>query len=262
MKSIFSLIVGLIFTVPSTTSINEVVPYPDNSLYVEQYQQIGMPSPEEVWNAAEYKRAVKVIKSYYNVDKWSIPRKNSEYSGALFTRMTTIENFDVILDKSMPLQERLREHDELLHAINQFLNMYIEPNEPEQRFGTEGLILLAFSANTSKYSIEIINELQTMMSDRGMRNGDLDLMHDKLIAGVATSLEEYLDIIENDYLQYQSKDIETFTTEIKDWAISMKDYLSEEQTRTLTDELILIHQNHPNKTVKKTLKKLQSEITK
>ena len=88
MKSLIALFT-LFITTSYVINTDEVLPYPDNSLHVEQYQLLGMPSPDEVWNAAEYKRAVKVIKGFYNIDKWSIPRKNSDYSGDLFEKIKT-----------------------------------------------------------------------------------------------------------------------------------------------------------------------------
>lgn len=259
MKSLISLIIGLLWVNQFTVEIN-IVPYPDNSLYATQYQEFGMPLPDELWNASEYKRAVQVITGFYKVDKWSIPRKGSEYSGDLFERMIKLENFEIILDKSEPLQERLREHDELLRAVNQFLNMYMESNETEQRFGIEVLNLLNLSAHTTKYSIGVIKELQAIMSERGIRNSDLDLMHDKLIAGVGTSIEDNLILIEQDYKQYSAKDIEWFTVEIVDWALGMKEYLSENQVVELKNKISLIIDNHPNKNIRSSLKTLSKRL--
>ncbi|NJN78734.1 MAG: hypothetical protein HC803_10765 [Saprospiraceae bacterium] len=234
MKSLFAILV-LFLSNPSVIQTDEVLPYPDNSLHVEQYQSLGMPSPDEIWNAAEYKRAVKVIKGYYDVDKWSIPRKESEYSGALFERMTKIENFEIITDKTENIQERLREHDDLLHSVGQLMSMYVEPYEDVQRlwcrrFDAQNVIPL----ERHFIRVGVLKDLQGMMSDRGQRNSDLDLMTDKLMVGVSTTIEEYLLIIEHDFHQYQSKDLEWFAAELLDWSIKMKDYLSDAQILTLT----------------------------
>lgn len=260
MKSLIPLLFGLFLINQSATEQTEVIPYPDNSLYVAQYQALGMPSPDELWNAAEYKRAVKVITGYYNIDKWSIPRKDSEYSGALFERMITLENFDIILDKSEMLQERLREHDELLKAVNRFLAMYVEPNESEQRFSIEALSLLSLSANTTKYSIGVLKDLQDVMSNRGIRNSDLDLMHDKLIKGVAASIEENLSIIENDYHQYRRQDIEWFTEVTSEWIVDMKQYVSDEQVIKIEGILTKMIETHSNKKIQSRLKELKKDF--
>ncbi|MFK7949582.1 MAG: hypothetical protein AB8G11_18465 [Saprospiraceae bacterium] len=264
MKTIFLLFFSL--TITTSITENTVLPYPDNSLYPEQYQELGMPKPEKIWNGSEYKRAVKAIKKFYNIDKWSLPRKNSDYSKILFERMTNIENFEIITDKSESLQERLREHDEILNGLNQFLNLYYEPNEKEQRFGAEVLSLLAVSAKSTEYSIEIINELQTMMSGRNMRNSDLDLMHDKLIAGVETTMEDYFNIINNDYKQYNQKDIEEFSTEITTWMVDVINYLNETQLTNIITQVTDISEKHTYnsvqknfKSILKTLKKLQQQ---
>jgi hypothetical protein len=259
MKS-FLVIFILILSNQATVKTDDVLPYPDNSLHVKQYQSLGMPEPEKVWNAAEYKRAVKVIKGYYDVDKWSIPRKNSDYSGALFERMTKIENFEIIADKTQNIQERLREHDELLRSVSQLMAMYIEQEEEMQRFGAEGLALRMLSVRTSIYSIGVLKDLQGLMSDRGQRNSDLDLMADKLMDGVAMTIEENLLIIEADYYQYQAKDLEWFTKELSNWSIEMKDYLTATRIVELNQKLEILIKNHPNINVRKTLKKMQGKL--
>jgi hypothetical protein len=259
MKSLFVIFI-IIFTNQTAVKTDEVIPYLDNSLRVEQYESLGMPSPDKVWNASEYKRAVKVIKGYYNVDKWSIPRKNSEYSGTLFERMTKIENFEIIADKTQNIQERLREHDELLRSVGQLMAMYIEQEEKIQRFGSEGLTFRILSARTSIYSIKILKDLQVLMSDRGQRNSDLDLMTDKLVNGVAMTIEENLLIIEADYYQYQTKDLEQFAADLSDWSVEMMTYLAEIKVAELNKKLAVLIENHPNKNVQEILKKMQAKL--
>ncbi len=260
MKSIAIIFIGLFLLNQSEELTNDAIPYPDNSLYIEQYQELGIPSPNKVWNAAEYKRAVKVITGFYNVDKWSIPRKNSPYSGALFERMTQLENFKIISESSIPLQERLKEHDELLLSLGQLLNMYNEPQAVTQRFGIETLSFLVLSAQTTEYSISIVQELQKMMSGKGLKNSDLDLMHHKLISGISLTIEEHLLLIQTDYLQYQSKDMEWFTNEIIRWAMTVKSYLTEEQIHSLNKKLTILITEHPNSKIKNSFKKLQKNL--
>lgn len=260
MKSIFLLFLCL--TTTTTITENSVVPYPDNSLYSEQYQELGMPKPEELWNGSEYKRAVKVVKKFYNVDKWSLPRKNSEYSGDLFARMTNMENFEIIVDKSESIQERLREHDEIINSLNQFLNLYYEPNEKEQRFGAEVLSLLVVSAKSTEYSIDVIKELQTMMSGRNRRNSELDLMHDKLIASVAKTMEEHFNIIDKDYKQYNQADIELFSKAITTWSLDMMHYLNDTQLTTIITQVNHISENHVYNQVQKDFKAILKDLKK
>lgn len=260
MKTVFLLFFCLTATILSNE--NEIQPYPDNSLYPEQYQELGMPKPEVVWNGTAYKSAAKVIKKFYSVDKWSLPRKDSDYSGKLFERMINIENFEVIADKSESLQERLREHDEIINGINQFLNFYYEPNEQEQRFGAEFLAVLATSAKSTEYSINIIKEVQTMMSGRNRRNSDLDLMHDKLIAGVETSMEEYFNIISKNYQQYNQKDIEQFSEEITTWMYNMIHYLSQTQLKNIINQANSISEQHIYNDVQKNFKSILKALKK
>lgn len=260
MKTVCLLFLCWTATIPF--SKNNIVPYPDNSLYPEQYQEYGMPKPEELWNGSEYRRAVKVVKGFYKVDKWSLPRKDSEYSGSLFARITNMENFEIITDKSASLQERLREHDEIINSLNQFLKLYYEPNEKEQRFGAEVLALFTTSAKSTEYSIDVVKELQTMMSSRNQRNGELDLMHDKLIAGVTKTIEEHFNIINKDYERYNQEDIEQFSKEITAWSLDMTTYLNDTQLTTIMTRVNDIAENHIYNRVQKDFKALSKDLKK
>ena len=238
-----------------------VEPYPDNSLHIEQYMSFGMPEPDTLWNAAEYKRAKKVIQGFYKVDKWSLPRKGSQFSGSLFERMTMIENLDVIVNQDKPIQDRLKEHDDIINSINQILQLYYEHNETEQRFGTEVLTLVAFSAKSSTYTLEIIKELQALVNDNN-KNSMVNVAYEQLIESLAVTMEEHFEIIGANYKSYNQKDIEDFTKETTTWSINMLPYLDKTQLKNLTLQVKNISKNHPNQKVKQDFKLLLKALNK
>ncbi|MFT6150169.1 MAG: hypothetical protein ACJAUH_002867, partial [Saprospiraceae bacterium] len=129
-----------------------------------------------------------------------------------------------------------------------------------QRFGAEGLAFRILSAKTSVYSIDVLKDLQLMMSDRGQRNSDLDLMTNKLMNGIPATIEECLSVITGDYFQYQSKDLEWFAQELSNWSGEMKDYLSEAQIVILNKKLNLLKETHPNESVKNAMSKMQGKL--
>jgi hypothetical protein len=259
MKSFIGVFVGL-FLVGQNLPTYNIEPYPDNSLKVETYQELGMPMPEEDWAGSEYKRVSKVIKGYYNIDKWSIPRKNSDYSGALFEKIVDLNNFFIIIDKEVFIQERLEEHDALLRVVAQLLNMYYEPEAETQRFGAEVLDLLILSAQTSEYSVQLLQELKATMSERGMKNGELDLMTDKLTLGISSTIIELLKIIESDYYQYTTSDLEEFSTELHFWAKMMTAYLNETQKTEINNQIDISISAFENKIIHEELKSLKKAL--
>jgi hypothetical protein len=259
MKSFIGIFVGL-FLVGQSLPTYDIAPYPDNSLKVETYQELGMPIPDEDWSSPEYKRVVKVVKGYYNVDKWSIPRKNSEYSGALFEKIVDINNFFIIIDKEVFLQERLEEHDALLRSVAQLFHMYHEPEAETQRFGAEVLDLLILSAQTSEYSVQLLQELKAMMSEKGMRNGELDLATDKLKLGISATIIELIKVIQEDYYQYTTTDLEQFSTKLHYWSKSMTNYLDETQKAEIKNQIDLSMSAFENKIICNELKALKKAL--
>ena len=257
MKITFLLCWSLLAT--DTKGQVSVEPYPDNSLHLEQYLSFGMPKPEVLWNAAEYKRAKKVIQGFYKVDKWSLPRKGSQYSGSLFDRMTTIDNLDVIVNQAKPIQDRLKEHDDIINSINQILQFYYEYEETEQRFGAEVLTLAAFSAKSSAYTLQIIKELQALVNDKN-KSSMVNLAYEQLIEGLVVTMEEHFDIIGKYYKSYNQKDIEVFTKETTPWSISMLSYLDKTQLTILLPQVKKISKSHPYKEVRQDYKLLLKAI--
>jgi len=259
MKSFIGVFVGL-FLVGQNLPTYNIEPYPDNSLKVETYRELGMPMPNEDWNASEYKRVTKVIKGYYDVDKWSIPRKGSEYSGDLFDKIVDLNNFFIIIDKDVFIQERLEEHDALMRSVAQLLNMYYEPEAETQRFGAEVLELMILSAQTSEYSVQLLQELKAMMSEKGVKNGELDLMTDKLTLGISVTIIELLKIIENDYYQYTTSDLEQFSTELQFWVKGMVHYLNEIQKAEINTQIEVSISAFENKIIRKELTVLKKVL--
>lgn len=127
----------------------EVIPYPDNSLDLEQYRRIGVPAVDAPWTATDYQTAFRILDQLHAEDKTALPRADSPHSGQLFARMTQLEHFLASenigrqllqLHTARPLAERMRLY-------------YAEPTLPHERFGREVLQLLVFE-------FQIVSEIQ------------------------------------------------------------------------------------------------------
>jgi hypothetical protein len=81
---------GLAFTFPASGETR--VPA-DRSLTLAQYIDLGMPSSEAGWTAAERSTARGVLRKLASQDPTRLPRFKSERSGALFEKLTQEEVF-------------------------------------------------------------------------------------------------------------------------------------------------------------------------
>ncbi len=78
----------------------------DLSLLPSEYQKLGLPDHTRPWNIQDYINAditLSTLKSNY---PYSLPRKSSNKSGAIFARLVSGDNLAFMYDTNMPLHSR------------------------------------------------------------------------------------------------------------------------------------------------------------
>lgn len=91
----------------------------DLSLSPEEYRKLGLPDHTMVWSIQDYINSnitLSTLKSNY---PYSLPRKSSKKSGAIFARIVNAENLSFIYDKNIPLSTRA-------YTIQHFTRFYSE----------------------------------------------------------------------------------------------------------------------------------------
>lgn len=78
----------------------------DHSLTASEYQELGMPDYNKVWNMEDFSNAFYVLNTLkYNTPK-ALPVRDSEKSGVVFSRMISIDNLFFLQDETLPLYAR------------------------------------------------------------------------------------------------------------------------------------------------------------
>ncbi|TFH27898.1 MAG: hypothetical protein E4H10_02315 [Bacteroidia bacterium] len=113
MKNFFLLILVLSISLNSCKRPNQT----DHSYTLEEYRELGMPDYDTVWNLENYETAFYVFKTLKYWKPLTLPAKDSEKSGLLFSRMVNIENLSFLKDDSLPLHEKAQ-------MIKWYFNLY------------------------------------------------------------------------------------------------------------------------------------------
>ena len=99
MKNYVRLILILSFFLVSCNKGNNV----DHSLTLEEYQELGMPDYNRVWNMEDYSNAFYALNTLKYQNLMALPSRDSEKSGVLFSRMISIDNLSFLQDEALPL---------------------------------------------------------------------------------------------------------------------------------------------------------------
>ena len=83
MKNHLSILIILSLCLSSCKNTKET----DHSLSLEEYRQLGMPDHSHVWNINDYSSAFFVLNTLMYENPMALPSRESEKSGALFSRM-------------------------------------------------------------------------------------------------------------------------------------------------------------------------------
>ena len=99
MKNYVILILILSVSLNSCNKVNET----DHSLTLVEYQELGMPDYNSVWNMEDYSNAFYVLNTLKYQNPKALPTRDSEKSGVLFSRMISLDNLSFLQDETLPL---------------------------------------------------------------------------------------------------------------------------------------------------------------
>ncbi|MFT4758421.1 MAG: hypothetical protein ACI9XO_002695 [Paraglaciecola sp.] len=209
----FSVCRLLILLLPTFLYSQEVIPYPDNSPLSKDFEAMGISSMAYIWQKKEYQVAFDVLNQIYEADKFSLPRMESEYSGEMYKRLTALENFDFITDKSKNIGKRIIEFEYIKEIPFRTLIYYIEDYEQQERFGREVLEcffvdLFVYNAGMELYA-ELDNQLGEYANQGTFRKGI-----EVLQLEFNNKINLFFNVFEQDYYRYSERDLLTFANKL------------------------------------------------
>jgi hypothetical protein len=133
----------------------------DRSLTIGRYLELGVPSPDSVWGAAEYLRLIQAP-----IPDGCMPRLGSGRSGALFERMIAVDNLlpkggvrKVVGGGSAVVEVHLRRLDEYTRHIPTMMLFYISEEPGPQKYGAEITRISLFMVKSYRASFDLASAL-------------------------------------------------------------------------------------------------------
>jgi len=104
-----------------------ISPEADTSLALPVYRAAGVPELEHAWSARDYERCLSVFADLLRSGRSDLPRRGSQRSGALFTRLVAIDNFASAAEAAP--SERARRLQGYLEVYPGLLKVYSPAND-------------------------------------------------------------------------------------------------------------------------------------
>lgn len=203
----------LILLLPTVIFSQEVIPYPDNSPFSKDFEAMGVPSMTQIWGEKEYQAAFDVLDQIYEADKFSLPRMDSEYSGELYKRLTALENFDFLTDKSKNIGKRIISFEHVKEIPFRTLIYYIEDHEEQERFGKEVLECFFVDLYVYQAGMELYAELEMQLGDRA-NTGTFRQGMETLQLEFNNKVNLIFNVFEIDHYRYSERDLLTFANKL------------------------------------------------
>jgi hypothetical protein len=231
----------------------------DQSLTIERYMELGIPSPDRIWGAEEYAQTAFVLSS---LPKDELPRFNSARSGALFARMVSTENLlpaggvPQLVDSG---QEVMSANMDRLVAYTQsvppVLMLYIEDTPGVQRYSAEITRVSLYALQISRVCCELVDAIlkpipkkeqtgSAFASGRKQMSDGLNQMFNGLVSMVAS--EE----------AFNAADLTYLADGLRRESPPVFKYLNATQKKKVRGDIEKVAASHSNRAVRASLKSL------
>ncbi|TFH27896.1 MAG: hypothetical protein E4H10_02305 [Bacteroidia bacterium] len=118
-----------------------------------------MPDYDTVWNLENYETAFYVLKTLKYGKPYTLPVKDSERSGLLFSRMVNIENLSFLEDDSLPLYQKAQTIKWYFDLYGGLMIVYTEIQMERQYYIRELVDIDVFGVRMAQKMLDLGNEI-------------------------------------------------------------------------------------------------------
>ena len=220
-------------------------------------QQI--PDVSRIWNSADYRLALKSLKTIDETQPDSLPKRGGNYTGAVFERMVSDENFRPQLDIYQSLDYRREEASRILFSLREMMRLYFDFSARQQPYGREALSLMRHSLRQQAVLFELTVEFWLSLPEIDQKNPDrlAGLSDTKNAAALlAKSALDYLSLNK----QFSPDALELYAYEIGKTLPELFVHLQTRERAMLLQSLEKQVSNNPSPSIRKALKELQTRV--
>lgn len=129
-----------------------------------------IPDIQKPWDSHDYQVLIDALKKIEETQKNALPRRSGEFTGPLYLRMVSEENFRPQLNIYSPLEIRQNEAREVLFKLKELMRLYFDFRAAKQPYGAEALGLMSYSLREQSILFTLTVEFWMTLSQAEQRN--------------------------------------------------------------------------------------------
>ena len=129
-----------------------------------------IPDVQRPWNSADYRQMRAALEKIDKTQANALPRRSGEFTGPIYLRLVSEENFKPQLNIYAPLELRQNEAREVLLQLKELMRLYFDFGAKQQPYGAEALGLMTYSMRQQAVLFTLTTEFWTTLSPNEQRN--------------------------------------------------------------------------------------------
>ena len=129
-----------------------------------------IPDVQRPWNSTDYQRMIAALEKIDKTQANALPRRSGEFTGPIYLRLVSEENFKPQLNIYAPLELRQNEAREVLLQLKELMRLYFDFGAKQQPYGAEALGLMTYSMRQQAVLFTLTTEFWTTLSPNEQRN--------------------------------------------------------------------------------------------
>lgn len=125
-----------------------------------------IPDIQRPWSSGDYHQLHQALEKIDTTQVNALPRRSGEFTGPIYTRMVSEENFKPQLNIYAPLELRQNEAREVLFQLKELMRLYFDFKAPQQPYGAEALGLMTYSLRQQAVLFTLTVEFWMTLSEK------------------------------------------------------------------------------------------------
>lgn len=214
-----------------------------------------IPDIQRTWTSEDYQQLIDALKKIEETQANSLPRRSGEFTGPIYQRMVSEENFRPQMNIYAPLELRQNEAREVLFKLKELMRLYFDFRAARQPYGAEALGLMSYSLREQAILFNLTVEFWMTLAQSEQRNPVRlkGMQEAKAAAAMLTSSAlDYLDLT----AQFERQDLVLYSAELAKQLPELFVHLPSETRGQLLARVQAFADKHPYPEVRENMRDL------
>jgi hypothetical protein len=211
-----------------------------------------IPDIQKPWSSRDYHQLVEALQTLDKTQANALPRRSGEFTGPIYQRMVSEENFRPQLNIYSPLELRQNEARELLFQLKELMRLYFDFHAVQQPYGAEALGLMTYSLRQQAVLFTLTTEFWMTLSQPEQRNPiRLQGLQDtkEAAAMLTSSALDYLGLTQ----QFGREELALYAAEISQQMPALFVHLNAQVRPQVLGRIEALAQKHPYSEVRSSM---------